>query len=242
MPLRSPLHLFDDENYLKGGQAAFWPDMTKDHPSNAIWRIVGESCTLNEWTFESGQFVISKAGNDGLNLAALHVAAGMMDEDSRDFWFKLAGGDKDTFRWAFRILDIPYVAAPRWMSALGFSDGEKFCGHTTLQYDLTTPAGHASPPPLFVHSNVLKHLAWRDKEKKLFAQVKRLSNDAATEPSLNKAHYTVTEGGARNMCIDLESDDEGNKVVVEAVEDIPGEPFKGFEELFFESGGIAGGW
>jgi alpha 1,2-mannosyltransferase len=53
----------------------------------------------------------------------------MMGE--RDFWFKMCGGDKDTFRWAFRVLGIDWRDSPRWMSALGFKNGldnGRFCG------------------------------------------------------------------------------------------------------------------
>jgi len=39
--------------------------------------------------------LIDKRGNQGLNLAALHIAA-IMQKD-HDFWFSLSGGDKDTF-------------------------------------------------------------------------------------------------------------------------------------------------
>lgn len=125
-PLRNPEVLFDSPLYEDNGRAAFWPDVTKDHATNAVWRVIGEPCSLNEWSFESGQIVIDKAGNNGLNTAALWLAAGMMAH--HEFWFRLAGGDKDTFRWAFRALDIPYAAAPRWMSALGVLDGSQFCG------------------------------------------------------------------------------------------------------------------
>lgn len=254
LPLRNPSHLFTAKSYLNRGEAAFWPDLAKDHPSNAVWRLVGETCSLNEWAFESGQIVINKAGNNGLNLAALHLAAGMMDEDARPFWFRLIDGDKDTFRWAFRILDLPYVAAPRWMSALGFleSDGT-FCGHTTLQYDLVTPEGRASPPPLFVHSNLLKHLgAWgRGGEKTpLFSHIKRMAIDASTDFSLNHADLFVRHGGMRNMCLDLRATateettgGEGeNRVVLVPVEDVPGNPLAGFEDMFRDAGGKVGGW
>lgn len=74
--------------------------------------------------------MIDKAGNYGLNLAALWIASHMMG-DGRDFWFTMCGGDKDTFRWAFRILDIPWSDSPRWLSAVGSEngfDGGRFCG------------------------------------------------------------------------------------------------------------------
>ena len=77
VPLRDPSYLFKSPTYLENGRAAFWPDLYKDHPSNAVWRLVGDTCTLDHWTFESGQIVVDKAGNDGLNYAALLIAAYM---------------------------------------------------------------------------------------------------------------------------------------------------------------------
>lgn len=125
-PLRDPSHLFHSPTYTDHGRAVFWPDLSKDHPDNAIWRLVGEQCTLDDWTFESGQMVIDKSGNRGLNLAALWLAAAMMDD--RDFWFKMCGGDKDTFRWAWRMLDLDFGRSPRWHSSVGFVEKEGYCG------------------------------------------------------------------------------------------------------------------
>ena len=42
-----------------------------------------------------GQILISKSGNKGFNMAALHVAAHMQEDHG--FYFSLSGGDKDTF-------------------------------------------------------------------------------------------------------------------------------------------------
>lgn len=73
--------------------------------------------------------MVDKAGNEGMNLAALIIAAGMMRD--RDFWFHMCGGDKDTFRWAWRMLDTEFGVSPRWMSTVGirneFQNG-RFCG------------------------------------------------------------------------------------------------------------------
>lgn len=82
----------------------------------------------------TGQILIDKRGNDGLNLAALHLA-GLMQTD-HEFWFKLSGGDKDTFRYAFHILGIPFFASPRWLSSAGSlnsMEDNRFCGNTMLQ-------------------------------------------------------------------------------------------------------------
>lgn len=151
VPLRTLTHLFSAPLYLEGGHhAVFWPDLSKDSPDNSIWRIMGDTCALDHWTFESGQIVYDKAGNGGLNLAALVVAA--MMQDKRDFWFKMCGGDKDTFRWGFRVLDIEWRDSPRWMATAGIKEASgQFCGHSVIQHDLVMPEGLDREPPLFVH-------------------------------------------------------------------------------------------
>ncbi|KAJ9094901.1 hypothetical protein QFC19_007757 [Naganishia cerealis] len=227
IPLRDPTHLFESARYKNNGAAAFWPDLSKDHVDNAIWRIIGDECDLDHWTFESGQIVIDKAGNDGLNLAALHLAAYMQAD--HDFWFRMCGGDKDTFRWAFRALDLPFAVSPMWAVPLGQRNGfenGRFCGHTVLQYDLETAPGDEEPQPLFVHSY--------------------------SEPSLNYVHQWVYQGVARGMCTDLDIWDSEPRlpeefadyqhVEMQKLSDLPGEPFAGFENIFFDEGGRAGGW
>ncbi|AAW41452.1 hypothetical protein CNBB5500 [Cryptococcus deneoformans B-3501A] len=250
-PLRSPSHLFDAPIYTSSGRAAFWPDLSKDHPDNAIWRLVGETCSLDLWTFESGQIVVDKAGNEGMNLAALIIAAGMMRD--RDFWFHMCGGDKDTFRWAWRMLDIEFGVSPRWMSTVGirneFQNG-RFCGHSVLQYDLATPVGFSRPPPLFVHSNLLKHLGGAGLSKgKLFKFIRRMSEDYSSSPALNHAHSFVYDGIARGMCLDLDWHEDTPQEVKEdvrvetyAVGQEEGGVFDGFEDAWWEEGGRVGGW
>ncbi|EIW68172.1 hypothetical protein TREMEDRAFT_44612 [Tremella mesenterica DSM 1558] len=255
IPLRDPSHLFSAPHYLNNGRAVFWPDLSRDHPDNAIWRLVGDTCNLREWTFESGQIVLDKGGNGGLNIAALYLAAGMMAD--RDFWFRMCGGDKDTFRWAWRMLDINLATSPRWMSALGFKNGfenGRFCGHTVLQYDLVIHEGEERERPLFVHSNLLKHLGSANLGRgKLFTHVKRMSLDASHEPTLNYAHAWVYNGAARGMCLDLDwhplayerltdAEREIQKVEGIPVGQIEGGVFEGFEDAWFDEGGRIGGW
>lgn len=105
-----------------------------------------------------GQIVVSKTGNRGLNLAALHIAAHMQLE--HPFYFKLSDGDKDTFRYGFWALGaytgadsamiaavadehsrddeapMMYSTAPWWLSTLGFHDDweqGRFCGIAMVQ-------------------------------------------------------------------------------------------------------------
>lgn len=88
VPLADPAFLFKEPSYLANGRAVFWPDINRDHPENAIFRILGETCKHAEWQIDSGQIVIDKRGNDGLNLAALHLANAMQVD--HEFWFKVS--------------------------------------------------------------------------------------------------------------------------------------------------------
>lgn len=92
-PLSDVGALFDSSLFrdVRGGNAIFWPDLNRDHPDNPIHRVLGIPCH-NAWELDSGQILIAKSGNDGLNLAALYLAQYMAEEG--DFWF--SGGDKDT--------------------------------------------------------------------------------------------------------------------------------------------------
>lgn len=62
IPLRDPTYLFDTPSYTAAvsGKAVFWPDLSKDHVDNAVWRVMGVPCDLDDFTFESGQIVIDK--------------------------------------------------------------------------------------------------------------------------------------------------------------------------------------
>lgn len=254
VPLRDPATLFDSPRYLRegSGRAAFWPDLSKDHVDNAIWRLMGVPCDLDHWTFESGQIVVDKAGNDGLNAAALHLAAYMQGD--MDFWFKMCGGDKDTFRWGFVALGLPFTSPLKWATPLGDlnqMDNQRFCGHTILQSDLDVDEATGEVPPLFMHSNLLKHAA-NVHPGITFTHLKRMTVHDYSEPTLNWAHQWVYFGAFRGMCTDLELWDEGRGLTdvqremqhVETVElsSIPGQPFDGFEDYFFAEGGRAGGW
>lgn len=67
------------------------------HPpaDNAIWRVLGRPCSDDHWPAEAGQVVFDKRGNNGLNLAVLHLSNHMMTNP--DLYGFLSYGDKDTF-------------------------------------------------------------------------------------------------------------------------------------------------
>jgi alpha 1,2-mannosyltransferase len=121
LPLSDPALLFDSIEYQQSG-SVFWPDLNKDHrewmwpselhllPSiiwslstathapaadNAIFRILGRDCSDEHWPAEAGQIVFDKRGNNGLNLAVLHLSNHMMANE--EMYGFLSYGDKDTF-------------------------------------------------------------------------------------------------------------------------------------------------
>lgn len=174
-----------------------------------------------------------------------------------DFWFRLSGGDKDTFRYAFWALGSKYLAAPRWLSPLGTLDGSEsswqegeFCGFVMLQYDIEMNK-KGEYPPLFVHANLLKHrdIGWANKVTRLFRNIKRPSQDAASEPSLDRVTMWVYK--TMGMCVDIKVDPaQGNQVaagleqnvVMEYFDEAYDGAFKDFEEKWKAAGGKAGGF
>ncbi|EIM24312.1 hypothetical protein E3Q22_00008 [Wallemia mellicola] len=204
IPIRNPDVLFEDPMYSDSSspRVTFWPDFQKDHPANPIWRILGIPCKSDEWRIDSGQIMFDKAGNDGMNLAALHIAAFMAD--NHKYWFKLAGGDKDTFRYAFHFLRIPYVHAPNWLAAGGAptpisrDKNIRFCGHTKIQFDLNT----FEPRPVFAHAQLLKGAnSDTTTPSQVFASVKKSSKALANKPSSGSAIEIYD--GPRGKCFNL---------------------------------------
>ncbi|KAH7343195.1 mannosyltransferase putative-domain-containing protein [Rhizoctonia solani] len=231
IPLSDPSILFNEPLYRNGPRAVFWPDFNKDHPQNAIWRVLGVGCNYGRWELESGQILIDKRGNGGLNLAALYVAVHMAHEQS--FYYMLSGGDKDTFRYAFWALGLDYTPAPRWLSSLGSANRGQFCGVGMLQYGLSDP-----PKPQFAHLNLLKHTF---RTKPVFTTIQRAAIDAADSRLLDRTTVNVYKPATGGMCAEIKVDGPApeQKLVQESWAD--GE-FSGFEDMYFKHGGTVGGW
>lgn len=121
---------------------------------------------------------------------------------------------------------------------------------SVLQYDLATPEGFSRSPPLFVHSNLLKHLGGAGLSKgNLFKFIRRMSEDYSSSPLLNHAHSFVYGANVRGMCLDLDWHEDTPQEVKEdvsvetyAVEQEEGGVFDGFEDAWWEEGGRVGGW
>ncbi|KAM0754825.1 hypothetical protein T439DRAFT_321876 [Meredithblackwellia eburnea MCA 4105] len=150
IPVRDISPLFESPAYKKYG-AIFWPDFWKDQPENAIWSIIGVQCR-DEWTFETGQIVISKARH----LDVLTLVAHMLKSQNWPFFFTLSDGDKDLFRYAFLALRKRWAVPSRHLESAGWRENDdittkRFCGTTMLQYGLNGES-------MFVHANLLKRI------------------------------------------------------------------------------------
>jgi hypothetical protein len=162
LPVRDPTFLFDSPAYKHTG-AIFWKDFWKTHPSNPIWKIFGVPCR-NEFEQESGQLLVDKRRPD--TWRALNLAVWMQSE--RDIYFELVMGDKDTFRFAWKALHVPFHMVIPHVGAIG-THRPQFCGHTMVQFaplELTTDYMEKEyrtnplpyqPDPLFLHINLLKY-------------------------------------------------------------------------------------
>lgn len=266
--LADPAYLFDHPLYQKTG-AVLWPDIVKDGPANPVWRILGKQCNSLHWQVDSGQMVFDKRGQNGLNLAALVIAAEMQRD--HDFWFKISGGDKDTFRYGFYAMGLDYSPAPHWLSSYGNVhpyqvDGHTFCGLAMFHYGLSPadwehfPQAHPSEtdrethaPPLFVHANLLKHSNGY-RRGRTFTTFKRIRHDS-TEVDMPRPRSNVY-WSINNMCVDIwdafgDTDPraggndganfENGDIVVEKSTEAFGGVLDGFEEMFYAEGGKAGG-
>ncbi|CAE6530345.1 unnamed protein product [Rhizoctonia solani] len=231
IPLSDPSILFEEPLYRNGSRAVFWPDFNKDHPQNAIWRVLGVGCNYGRWELESGQILIDKRGNGGLNLAALYVAVHMAHEQS--FYYMLSGGDKDTFRYAFWALGLDYTPAPRWLSSLGSENQGRFCGVGMLQYGLSDP-----PKPQFAHLNLLKHTF---RIKPIFTTIQRAAIDSADSRLLDRTIANVYTPPTGGMCAEIKVDGPAPEQKL-MQESWTGGEFSGFEDMYFKHGGTVGGW
>jgi len=104
VPVRDPTLLFDSQPMRDCG-AVFWPDFEPARRPVEIWRSCGLEVPA-EPEFESGQLVVDKQRCwAGLRLA-------LWFNEHSDFYYKHLHGDKETFRLAFRKLQIGYRLVP----------------------------------------------------------------------------------------------------------------------------------
>ncbi|GAA5887218.1 hypothetical protein JCM5296_004566 [Sporobolomyces johnsonii] len=294
-----PTFLFDSPLYKKHG-IVLWPDFNRDSAANPIWRMLATPCDPTHWQAETGQVLVNKLARGGMNLVALEVARAMNARS--EFWGHLSGGDKDTFRYAFYLLSLPFSLAPHYPSSAGgfmpasqTYKGHTFCGHTMLQYGLSPDEWELEgvkmllgeqeegdekwrehAPPLFVHANLLKHSGFWNRRGSTFQSLKKPTDDRlfplassgttssssrfASRPPLSSIRQTGLP--VRGICVDVwdasarggagesrELDDSeggeyeaGAGVEVVGWNEAYGGLLRGFEQMYFDEGGQAGGW
>jgi hypothetical protein len=155
IPVRDPTFLFDTDAF-KETNAVFWKDFWKTHPDNPIWSIMDIPCR-DEFEQDSGQLLVNK--QDQSTYQALFLAVYM--QTHRDVYFTFLRGDKDTFRFAWKALQVSYHMVTPHVGIVG-THKSHFCGHSMVQFaplliDQNQKKDYA-PQPLFIHSNLLKNV------------------------------------------------------------------------------------
>ncbi|KAI9366178.1 mannosyltransferase putative-domain-containing protein [Zopfochytrium polystomum] len=154
MPLRDPTYLFDSNRFKKYG-ALIWGDTMKRGSRNALWKVMElEGKYREEMEFESGQMLFDKSKVWKGLMMAKHLSS------EAKYYFNHFWGDKETFHWGFRAIDLPYYLNPQYLQVVGvlvddahpaggamltklptepptykIPDGSKFCGIAMLQLD-----------------------------------------------------------------------------------------------------------
>ena len=164
IPIQDPTYLFDyisqdshSNQYTSSSSssstAIFFPDYW--HPYNTVFDLTSGSLVwellgipyVDEFEGESGQLVVDKTQSQ----RALHML--LFLTHTFDVWLgplKLAYGDKDLFRFAWKMTQTPYTFVSHPPGTAGFgTDTVPVCGVTLVQHD---PSGQS----LFLHRNTVK--------------------------------------------------------------------------------------
>jgi hypothetical protein len=119
MPVADPTYLFDDPHYRRRG-AIFWPDDRKTAHQSQRWAVFGVDYR-DEMELESGQMLINKQ----ICWRALKLCNWY--NEYADFFYTIVYGDKDTFRFAWHRLALPYAMPKRGIARVP---------HTLCQHDM----------------------------------------------------------------------------------------------------------
>jgi alpha 1,2-mannosyltransferase len=229
--LRNPEYLFESKQWKDTG-LMLWPDYTKSHATNPIWRLVGQQCR-NEYEGESGQIFISRTLHQDVLWVAEYFAV------KHHQFYGFLGGDRDSFRAAALLLGKKWTGPGRLNAAAGVVlNNPQGGGHTMLQSD---PEGKW----LFVHANLIKHAQF---ERPLWARIHRAAQDKfAGESTYGDVHppndglgngvklRVVYQPMMSTVMSTFDGYDEA-AVVVENWDSY--EELKGFEDRWFGFGGV----
>ncbi|ORY29890.1 hypothetical protein BCR33DRAFT_857510 [Rhizoclosmatium globosum] len=159
MPLRDPTYLFTTKTFQKYG-ALFWPDFRSTSRKNPIWKLTSTPYTF-EFEFESGQIVLDKSRSSVLR--GLTVAHYFCEHAA--FYFHYMWGDKDAFRWGFKMAGSEYFLNRNQLVSVGLVvNSRNQRGNVTLKADgssLNLP-GNGAIDPIYPHlkTNRVKLSFW----------------------------------------------------------------------------------
>jgi alpha 1,2-mannosyltransferase len=159
--LRNPEYLFKSK-YWKETGLMLWPDYTKSHATNPLWRLLGQKCR-NEYEGESGQILISRSLHQDVLWLVEYFALYHHE------FYGFTGGDRDSFRAAALLLGKKWTGPGRLNAAAGavLKRNPQGGGHTMLQAD---PEGKW----MFVHANLIKHAHFK---RPIWSQIHRVAQD-----------------------------------------------------------------
>jgi alpha 1,2-mannosyltransferase len=230
--LQNPGSLFESEHWKETG-LLLWPDYTKSHPTNPVWRFLGQGCR-DEYEGESGQIVVSRSRHQDVLWLVEYFAMHHND------FYGFMGGDRDSFRVAALLLGKKWNGPGRLIAAVGgeLKGDQNGGGHTMLQAD---PNGKW----MFVHANLIKHGKF---PRPLWQKIHRATNDAfegkTTYGNIDPPNTKIGEGlkfrvdqapRIETFVEPFEGYDE-SLVTVEDWDTY--EELRGFEEKWFEFGGV----
>lgn len=221
----NPESLFRNKHWLDTG-LLLWPDYTKSHATNPIWRLIGQPCR-DEYEGESGQIVISRSRHQDMLWVVEYFAL------HHDEFYGFMGGDRDSFRAAALLLGKKW-GGPGRMNAAAGAEG---VGHTMLQAD---PDGRW----MFVHANLIKHGHFT---RPLWQKISRASKDGygegTTYGNIDPPNDAVGKGVKLRVNQEKRLETvmgvfEGYDDTLVTVEDWDNyKELKGFEEKWFRLGG-----
>ncbi|KUJ10285.1 uncharacterized protein LY89DRAFT_626740 [Mollisia scopiformis] len=230
--LRNPDYIFQSKQWKETG-LLLWPDYTKSHPTNPLWRLLGQKCR-DEYEGESGQIFISRTLHQDLLWLVEYFAV------HHEEFYGFMGGDRDSFRAAALLLGKKWAGPGRLNAAAGIvmKDNPLSGGHTMLQAD------HEGKWT-FVHANLIKHAKF---PRPLWARIHRVAQDTfqagTTYGDIASPNNKLGEGvklhvSSTPRMISTMSAFEGYDEGVVAVEDWDlYEELRGFEEKWFGFGGV----
>jgi alpha 1,2-mannosyltransferase len=229
--LRNPGYLFESKHWKETG-LMLWPDYTKSHATNPLWRLVGQTCR-NEYEGESGQMLISRSLHQDLLWLVEYFAMHHHE------FYGFTGGDRDSFRAAALLLGKKWTGPGRLNAAAGvvLKDYPHGGGHTMLQAD---PEGKW----MFVHANLIKHARF---SRPLWSRIHRIAEDKfsaeSTYGDIHPPNNKLGDGVKLRvtytpMMSTTLSTFEGYDEALVIVEDWDAyEELKGFEDKWFGFGG-----